>query len=177
MVGDAIRKLILPSCIIGAAAYGLLAPHSPLAESSRLNKKQHSPAATVHRSSTSKRAASTHVAHKAPAAPATALHKAAPSSVAGMVVARDPETGELGPPTPEQMQEITKHRAEVMRNTPEGFTEIRRADGAVGLVLNGKLQSYSVVRMGPDGKPMTECVTAASDTAALATPIFAPEER
>jgi hypothetical protein len=173
MFGDAIRKLMLPTCIIAAVGYGALGPHSPLAEGSRPRKNDRPPARVTHRSTTLASAASTR--HRAPSFATPDDDATAP--VSGMVVARDPETGELGPPTPEQMREIAGHRAEIMRNTPEGFTEIRRPDGSVGLVLNGKLQSYSVAHIGSDGKPTTQCVTAASDSEALFVPSSTPEER
>lgn len=96
---------------------------------------------------------------------------------AGMVVARDPETGEWALPAPDQMRAIGQHRAEAVRLTPDGFTEIRRPDGSVGLDLDGRLQSYAVAQVGPDGKPALRCVPAASDTAAAGSAPARLEER
>jgi len=169
MLGNAISKLLLPICIIAAVAYWGLGPHSPRLRAKnaapRLDLRAHS-----HRSIRSK----THAVKPSSSSSDTA---AAVTGVAGMVVARDPETGELGLPSPEQMRAIGRHQAEIMRNTPEGFTEIRKADGSVGVLLNGKIQSYSIARVGPDGKPTTQCLTADSDSAALAVPAPRLEDR
>jgi len=171
MLGNAISKLLLPICIIAAVAYWGLGPRSlrPSAEHAapRLDLRAHHGRHPVrHRAQAVKPSSS-------------ASDSAAPKidPVAGMVVARDPETGELGLPSPEQMRAIGRRHAEITRNTPEGFTEIRRADGSVGVLLNGKIQSYSIARVGPDGKPTTQCLTADSDSAALALPAPRLEDR
>jgi len=76
----------------------------------------------------------------------------------GMTIAIDPETGALGPPSAQQWAELKAGIAQVARNTPDNFLEIRRADGAIGLDLRGQLQEYAVVRIGPDGKPLFGCL-------------------
>ena len=96
---------------------------------------------------------------------------AARTPVPGIVVAIDPETGTLWPPSPEQMREIQSHRATTFRASPDGFMEIRRPDGAVGLVLGDRAQSYSVVRVTPDGRRAFGCLEASSDSAAAAAPL------
>jgi hypothetical protein len=110
----------------------------------------------------------------------THAHAEAPASAvstggAGMVVGIDPETGAIGPPSPEQMREIQAHRATTMRATPDGFLEIHRPDGAVGLMLGDRGQSYSVVRVTPGGGRVFGCVEARSDSAAAAAPLQAED--
>jgi hypothetical protein len=85
-----------------------------------------------------------------------------------MILAIDPETGKLGPPSPDQMSAIQAHRAESMRLSPDGFVEIHRADGAVGLVLGDRAQSYSIVRVAPDGHRAFGCVSSIAESAAAA---------
>src|SRR5262245_1823964 len=174
MLGNAIRKPLLPICLIAATAYGVFGLDSPLPqpEVSGPRKIERS-TREVHAQRPLRRVE--RVSATLPPNPAASGIAASPA--AGMVVARDPETGELGMPSPEQMRAIGRHQAMIVRNTPEGFTEIRKADGSVGLVLNGKLQSYSVARIGADGKPTTQCITAGSDSAALAAPAPQLEDR
>jgi hypothetical protein len=86
----------------------------------------------------------------------------------GMTIAIDPETGVLGPPSPQQWAELRAGIAQVARNTPDGFLEMRRADGAVGLDLRGRLQEFAVVRIGPDGKPVFGCLRPGEDSPMVA---------
>lgn len=169
MLGNAISKLLLPICMIAAAAYWALGPNAPrprAEEPRKIDLRTHHVQRPIRSKARSVRTSS-----------ASRMTAETSNQIAGMVVARDPETGELGLPSPEQMKAIGQRRAEVMRNTPEGFTEIRRPDGSVGLMLNGKLQSYSIARVGADGNPTTQCFTASSDSAALGVPAPTLEDR
>ena len=168
MLGNAISKLLLPICIIAAVAYWGLGPNAPRLRAENAAPKLDLRTHDRHRPMRSKRR---------PVRVSSDSSTANASAVAGMVVARDPETGELGLPSPEQMREIGRHQAEIVRNTPDGLTEIRRADGSVGVLLNGKIQSYSIARVGADGRPTTQCLTADSDSAALAVPVSRLEDR
>ncbi len=111
------------------------------------------------------------------AAPTAHVAKAeapAASAGAGMVAAIDPETGELGAPSPEQ--------AAALRPLPtaavpgQEYEEIRNADGSVTVVdLSGRLQEYAVVQIGPDGKLLKQCVSGAKQAAAaLRAPVARP---
>jgi hypothetical protein len=194
MIRPAIRKLALPSCMVAAAIFWMLQTRLPGREANDVLPGTRGASATgavaTAPAITARAAATTPVPIAGVATPVKAAdagrehHRSRPpaearlTAAAGMVVARDPETGELGLPSPEQMRAIHEQRAEILRTTPEGFTEIRRADGAVGLLMNGRLQSYSVARIGADGRPVYQCVSAASDTAAVTrAPAPALEER
>jgi len=193
MIRRAIRKAMLPSCIAALAAFSGLVWLAPLRNGSD-SRPWPPPETTLNGPPAAAAVApdgTPSVASDANGTPALSPrmslgasgvepspHGAA--SAAGMVVARDPETGELGMPSPEQMRVIQEHErlAESLRSTPDGFIEIHRADGAVGIEMKGRLQSYSVVQVGPDGKPAFRCVSSRSDTAAVAgTPAPAGEER
>lgn len=82
----------------------------------------------------------------------------APPAQGGMVAAIDPETGTLGPPSPDQAHAIASAQRLSLSRTPDGLVEIHRADGAVGIDLQGRFRDYAVVRMGPDGKPVLGCL-------------------
>jgi hypothetical protein len=109
-------------------------------------------------------------------APAAGL----PVASAGLRVARDPETGELGTPTPEQLKELGVAPA-ALDHSAEGLEEVHHPDGSVSIDLQGRFMEYSVARVGPDGKPHLDCVHGAkaaeralSDTTRTAS---GPEEK
>lgn len=86
---------------------------------------------------------------------------------AGMVIAIDPETGALGPPTDSQWAELRS--AASLARSRAALVEIRRPDGAVGIDVGNWLQEFAVVRTGPDGRPIFGCLRpgeASSDSAA-----------
>jgi len=101
--------------------------------------------------------------------------------MAGMVVGIDPETGELGMPTPEQVRVISESQHREVDHSAEGLLEVRHPDGSVSVDLQGRFQEYETVRVGPDGKLTFRCVDGAEnakravETPAPAAP--APEER
>lgn len=78
---------------------------------------------------------------------------ARPASVAALRVAVDPETGELGLPSPEQMQELVPPAA----STGDLVVETR-PDGSKHVSLRGRFLDYSVVRVGDDGRLERGCV-------------------
>jgi hypothetical protein len=90
----------------------------------------------------------------------------APGS-AGMIVGLDPETGELGMPTPEQLQEL-KLAEDPMNWSDEGLVVEVHPDGSKSIDVKGRFTEYSVVRMGPDGKLVFDCVQGAAAAKKLA---------
>ena len=96
---------------------------------------------------------------------------AARTPVPGMVVAIDPETGTLGPPSPEQMREIQSHRADdlpresrwLRGDSPPGWRGGSGARGPSAIVLRGAGH--------PDGRRAFGCLEASSDSAAAAAPL------
>ena len=88
-----------------------------------------------------------------PAVPATAT-----SHGAAMRIARDPATGQIVAPehsgpalTIDDMQELARREA-------DGLVTIRNADGSETLNHEGRFADHTVVRIGPDGRPVFQCV-------------------
>jgi hypothetical protein len=105
-----------------------------------------------------------------------------------MVVAIDPETGMLGAPSPGQRRELQAAVARpVAVGEPGGEpgpapVEVRNADGSYSATLDSRYMEYTVVHIGPDGRPIPACVQGAraaekAVTDSLARPAAPPEER
>jgi len=90
-------------------------------------------------------------AQTAPAAPLE-------PGVGGMIVAIDPETGQLGAPSPEQIRalELAGQHLAVSR-TDEGLRQTVLANGAVILHLDGRFQDYAVARVDRNGRLVLGC--------------------
>jgi hypothetical protein len=84
------------------------------------------------------------------------------AGTAGRVVALDPETGQLGAPSPEQLEQLRALRAapgiaEVSRSQ-EGLVETRLTDGTVILDLDGRFQDHVVARIDRNGRLIYGCI-------------------
>ncbi|MGH7342904.1 MAG: post-PEP-CTERM-1 domain-containing protein [Candidatus Rokuibacteriota bacterium] len=75
-----------------------------------------------------------------------------------MVVGIDPETGRLGMPTPEQMEELSGLATPEIDHSSEGLVEVHHPDGSVSVDLQGRFQEFATVRIGQDGKLVFQCV-------------------
>ena len=75
-----------------------------------------------------------------------------------MVVGVDPETGRLGPPTPEQRAALGLTEFDALNRSSEGLVEEHHPDGSVSIDLKGRFQEFAVVHMDPAGKPVVECL-------------------
>lgn len=106
-------------------------------------------------------------------------HAPQPPGTAGMVVGIDPETGELGMPTPEQLQKFADSQQNQVDHSSAGLVEVHHPDGSVSIDLQGRFQEYETVRVGPDGKLIYQCVDGEENARrAVAAPApAAPEER
>lgn len=95
-----------------------------------------------------------------PAPPSTSAEPSRRPTSDGMVVAVDPETGKLGMPAPGQLgQELSIDEAQAYaRQIASELVTEHRADGSSSLKHDERLADYSVVRIGPDGKPVFQCV-------------------
>jgi hypothetical protein len=93
-----------------------------------------------------------------PAAPPATPAPAAPAGAAGMIVAVDPESGALVPPTAEQVQNLTAAERTGLLRTSEGLAEVSLASGAVMVDLQGRFMEYSVVQLDREGCPHFLCV-------------------
>jgi hypothetical protein len=94
-------------------------------------------------------------------APKKAVKHAAPANTmvpgsAGMVVAIDPETGQLGAPNAQQAAELQAH---IMPADEGVATTTRMPDGSIRLNLNGTAVEYATVRIDANGKKSFGCTT------------------
>lgn len=77
----------------------------------------------------------------------------------GMVVVRDPLTGKMRAPTPEELKELrARAPATAGLAAPRQPATVSRGDGSRGVRLGDKNMVYEVVTRGPDGKLTSECV-------------------
>jgi hypothetical protein len=77
----------------------------------------------------------------------------------GMVVVRDPLTGQLRAPTADELKALrAKTPAAAGLAAPGLPAAVSRSDGSRGLRLGEKGMVYDVVTRGPDGKLTRECV-------------------
>jgi len=84
---------------------------------------------------------------------------------AGMRIVRDPVTGQLRAPTPEEFQAIEaqelKAKSTTRAATPAAPGMVRRGDGSAKAVLDESQMSYAVVTRNADGSLTEHCVTGA----------------
>jgi hypothetical protein len=83
-----------------------------------------------------------------------------PAFSSGAVIALDPETGELGMPSAQQMSELQGMPSVIpgdLNDSDVGLVDVRHASGAVIRDLQGRFQETSTVTIGPDGKIMFGC--------------------
>lgn len=86
----------------------------------------------------------------------------APANVsAGQRVAKDPATGQLREPTPEELQalEAAQPKKALKASQPlKTLSAPAEASGAVGVVLDESYENYAVATRGADGKVKFDCV-------------------
>lgn len=153
------RSLIVLGALVAGSACAVWA-HVSLAPSAQrvataVKSEIARPAATVpHRKSAAspvQRKAEVKV-HRASA------HSESRANSEAMRVTLDPATGQIAPPehsdavlTIEEMQALARREA-------EGLITIRNPDGSETLNHEGHFADYTVVRVGPDGRPAFVCV-------------------
>ena len=96
-----------------------------------------------------------------PAKPVTSPAVAPPTTTAGaagMMIAIDPETGALVPPSAAQMLRLTSAERTGLLRSSEGLTEVRLPNGTVMVDLQGRFMEYSVLRLNLQGRPRLGCV-------------------
>jgi hypothetical protein len=77
----------------------------------------------------------------------------------GLVVVRDPQTGQLRAPTADELKELrARTPATAGLAAPRPPATVSRRDGSRGLRLGEQGMVYDVVTRGPDGKLTSECV-------------------
>ena len=94
----------------------------------------------------------------------------------GMVVVRDPQTGKMRPPTPEEAQALRARTPPAAATAgPREPSVTTRRDGSRGVRLGEKNMVYEVVTRDADGKLSSQC--AHGDQAAgsaVSSPAFRP---
>jgi hypothetical protein len=93
-----------------------------------------------------------------PVVPPAAPAPAPPAGAAGMIVAVDPESGALVPPTAEQVQKLSAAERTGLMRTSAGLVEVSLPNGAVKADLQGRFMEYSVVQLDREGRPHFICV-------------------
>jgi hypothetical protein len=76
----------------------------------------------------------------------------------GMVVVRDPLTGKMRAPTPDELRDLRAKTPPSTSLAPRVPTAVSRRDGSRGVRLGDNSMVYDVVTRGPDGKLTHACV-------------------
>jgi hypothetical protein len=77
----------------------------------------------------------------------------------GMVVARDPQTGQMRAPTAEELKALAPAPVATLRaQVPLSSLVVTKPNGSRVLQLGERGQVYSVVHRAPDGKLVEQCV-------------------
>ena len=91
-----------------------------------------------------------------PAAPAKTQAVVAASSGASMRIFRDPETGEVGPPTAENVRLMAREQpADVVDRTT--LQQIQLGDGKGYMILTDQIQDALVVKLDRNGRRVMSC--------------------
>lgn len=90
-------------------------------------------------------------------AKAKALPGIVPGS-AGLLIALDPETGEVGMPSPEQVAAMGLSEEGMVSHEGDGLTVVQHANGMRSVDLQGRFQEFVVARKTADGKVVVGCV-------------------
>lgn len=77
---------------------------------------------------------------------------------AGLRVAIDPETGELGMPSAEQARRMDLHVGSSLDRSDAGLRAILRPDGSRMVRLEGRFMEYSIAEIDAAGKVRLRCV-------------------
>jgi hypothetical protein len=95
-----------------------------------------------------------------------------------MIVVRDPESGALVAPTPQQVRALMGASSEATSHSDAGLVERAGPGGAVILDLNGRFQEYATLSVGRDGKRHFGCVPGEAHAHPDSIPMpAAPEEQ
>lgn len=92
----------------------------------------------------------------------SAAFAAAPPQQSGMVVVRDPQTGQLRAPTASEFRALHALSSALQAGQPAPKTLVR-PDGTVQRSVGAEGMSYTVVSRGKDGKLSIECVSGEPD--------------
>lgn len=79
------------------------------------------------------------------------------ADMSGMIVVRDPETGEFRSPGPGEVGRLRAETAALFDQSTAGLEGVRLPNGAWKLDLQGRFQNATVVAVGPDGRREVVC--------------------
>ncbi|MBZ5645662.1 MAG: hypothetical protein LAN37_00390 [Acidobacteriia bacterium] len=89
---------------------------------------------------------------------------------AGQRVAKDPATGQLREPTPEEVKELEAGQAKMAPQVKKPLQLLKAApaaaSGAVGVLLDESYETYAVATRSADGKVKFDCVQGKKDAEA-----------
>lgn len=83
---------------------------------------------------------------------------ATPVGAAGMIIAIDPETGAIVPPSAAQVLRLTSAERTGLQRSSAGLTQVRLPNGTVMVDLQGRFMEYSVLRLDLQGRPRAACM-------------------
>ena len=89
----------------------------------------------------------------------------------GWRVFRDPRTGKLRPPTPEEAAELAKMEAEAGPEAEPIFVVVEHPDGMKSVDLQGAFAQSIIVTRNADGSLRFRCVPARLAAASAAAPV------
>jgi hypothetical protein len=160
---------IFITVLAASPVHALGAPTAPV-ERSASARTRHAAPSTHHRAS-GRRA-------RRPAAAKPSRVAALATSAAGMRVARDPETGLVTRPTPEQSRALAERTPIAFDHSFVGLTESRLADGTRIVYVGGRFMDDAVASLDSNGVVRIGCVPT-RDRAAQASKnaMPAPRER
>ena len=99
---------------------------------------------------------------------------------AGLIVGVDPETGELGLPTPDQRARL-EALARSRRESASRPVAVRHPDGSLSIDVRGRMREFTFVRTRADGKLVYGCLDTPAAVRRALDPVTpapaAPEER
>jgi hypothetical protein len=109
---------------------------------------------------------------------AVVMHTPTASAQEGMVVSRDPATGQLRTPTANEMQTLTKQQRTLAAPAAKAQPKaVSRSDGVRQVYMGEASQVYTVVARDASGKLVKRCVQGESAAkAALDQPATVTEE-
>jgi hypothetical protein len=108
---------------------------------------------------------------------AVVMHTPTASAQEGMVVSRDPQTGQLRTPTANEMQALTKQQRTLAPAAKAQPKAVSRSDGVRQVYMGESSQVYTVVARDANGKLVKRCVQGESAAkAALDQPAAITEE-
>jgi len=94
---------------------------------------------------------------------------AAPSRTSGLMVFRDPDTGEIVTPTAERLAEFRAKLAADLSPSRGTYTKTVWPDGRIQITVIDGFEDLAIARVGADGSTSHDCVNSLDEAARLLT--------